>query len=440
MQNNTIVSQATPFGYSSVAVVRLSGDRSFSLAKKVSKTNNQVAHLQTTLLPVYGKAGKKIDMAVFTFFKGPKSYTGEDVVEISCHGNPMIVELLIENLVCLGARIAEPGEYTKRAYLNGKVSLSQAESVALLISSRSETAIYQNNKNIEGGTSSVVTKIKKGLLRALSTLEYELDVSEQEETTEQSIDEVVKLLNNNYLLIKGLLDSFKAGTAYTQGFRVVIIGKPNVGKSTLMNAITGLNRSITTSAPGTTRDTITSDLTLSGYPITLVDTAGLRETTDKTEAEGIQRTKDEIARSDLVLSVYTKDEEAVDYIEDRLHFTILNKVDIQKPKNIKKSTVCISALKGTGMDHLFSKLEESLSGLVSYSGDTFINTERQRVSANKCSKSIKDSLAELSGNQTNIEIAAHHTRGAINHIDSFLGKTTTDDILEKVFSDFCVGK
>ncbi len=440
MMNHTIVSQATPFGYSSVAVVRLSGGLSFSLAKKITKSSRLGAHLQTTLLSVYGKNNKKIDKAIFTFFKGPRSYTGEDVVEISCHGNPMIVELLIDNLVCLGARIAEPGEYTKRAYLNGKISLSQAESVALLISSRSETAIYQNNKNIEGGASSLVKKIKDGLLRALSALEYELDVSENDETTRNTVSNVVKLLKNNSLFINDLLGSFRAGTAYSKGLRVVIVGRPNVGKSTLMNAITGLSRSIVAPTPGTTRDTITRDLVLSGYPITMIDTAGLRETTDSTEAEGIQRAHQEVARSDVVLSLYTHDTEPADYIEDKKQILILNKVDLRKPRHVDESTICVSALKGEGVSEVVSALENSLSRTTSYSGDVFINTERQKGSTVDCSNSINEALLALSEDHTNIEIAAHQIRQAVGSLDSFLGKTTTDDILDEVFSSFCVGK
>ena len=440
MENQTIVSQATPLGHSSIAVVRLSGDLSFAIGNKLANSKKPRKHLETVLLPIFDSVGRGIDSGVYTFFKNPASYTGEDVVEISCYGNPVVVRMVLDHSISLGARLAEPGEYTKRAFLNGKMSLSQAESVGALIAAKSENAIYHNNKNIEGASSKRVKEIKKNLVGALSTLEYELDISEEDKITKNSIDNILKLLKNSRMECSKLLGSFGSGVAFSSGFRVVIVGRPNVGKSTLMNALTGLNRSIVNPNEGTTRDTITHELTLGGYPITVVDTAGVRVGSDSVEAEGVKRTALETARADIVLSVYTKISEPVENIEDKKQILVYNKHDLHKNKKPNKSEICISALNGSGLDKLTKALTDTLLNITSFSGDVFINTERQRQSVAHCKASIARSLGPLSTKPLNIEVAAHELKDAIGSLDSFLGKTTNDEILEEVFSSFCVGK
>tara|TARA_S200000501_G_scaffold251838_1_gene235989 strand:- start:195 stop:1517 length:1323 start_codon:yes stop_codon:yes gene_type:complete len=440
METHTIVSQATPMGRSSVAVIRLSGRRSFEIANRLSGTKTKRRHHEVVLLPIKDKKKRKIDSGVFTFFSKPRSYTGEEVVEVSCHGNPFIVKMIIEHSVSLGARIAEPGEYTKRAFLNGKMSLSQAESVALLISSRSEDSAYQNNKNIEDGASQKVRKIKRGLLEVLSMVEYELDVSEDYNTTKQTAIKVSKIIKNNILSCKDLLDSFDVGTAYSNGFRVVIVGRPNVGKSTLMNAVLGQGRSIVSSQAGTTRDSIAHDVIIGGFPVTLVDTAGLRDATNEIEAEGIKRTLDEVGRSDVVLSLFTKDIQPVENIELKNKIDVFTKADLHTTKNQSSSSVSISSITGTGLKKLNGLIKENLSGSNLYSGDVFINTERQRNAIASCRASLNRAIKEITQTPPIFEIAAHEARTAIDSLDSFLGTTTTDEILDGVFSSFCVGK
>ena len=440
MENQTIVSQATPFGYSSIAVIRLSGEHAFLFASGLANISTPRKHLESVLLPIFDEGGKRIDSGIFTFFKNPRSYTGEDVVEISCHGNPLIVKMILNHSLFLGARLAEPGEYTKRAFLNGKMSLSQAESVGALISSKSKNAIYYNNKNIEGASTESINTIKEGLISALSAIEYELDISEEEDTLHKTVSNVVKILNNNNLLCRSLISSFDAGVAYSSGFRVVIIGRPNVGKSTLMNALVGLNRSIVSDAAGTTRDTVTHDLIIDGYPITMIDTAGVREVYDNIEAEGVQRTTCEMGRADIVLSLYSHDTKPVDNIDVKKQINVYNKADLHKNKKLSGSDICISALHGTGLEKLNKALVAALLDVGSFSGDVFINTERQKQSVVSCESSILKSLALLKKENPVVEIVAYEIKTAIGSLDSFLGKTTTDDILNKVFSSFCVGK
>ena len=440
METQTIVSQATPMGRSSIAVIRLSGKQSFEIANKLSGTKSKRRHHDVVLLPIRDKKGRQIDSGVFTFFSEPRSYTGEEVVEVSCHGNPFIVKMIIEHSVSLGSRIAEPGEYTKRAFLNGKMSLSQAESVGLLISSRSADSAYQNNKNIEGGASERVRKIRQGLLETLSMIEYELDVSEDYNTTKQTAIKTSKLLKNNILHCKYLLDSFDAGTAYTSGFRVVIVGKPNVGKSTLMNAMLGQGRSIVSDQAGTTRDSIAHDITIGGFPVTLIDTAGLRGATNEIEAEGIKRTLDEVGRADVVLSLFTRDIQPVENIELKNRINVFTKADLHTPKNQNSSSIAVSSVTGKGLKKLNELIKENLLRSTLYSGDAFINTERQRNAIASCHSSLGRALKETSLTPPIFEIAAHEARTAIDSLDSFLGTTTTDEILDGVFSSFCVGK
>ena len=440
MKNHTIVSLATPFGYSSIAVIRLSGSLSFFIALKLSRYKKKPKHLLTKVLSVFSDSGKKIDKCVFTFFKGPVSYTGEDVVEISCHGNPTIAQMIINRSVDLGASLAEPGEYTKRAFLNGKMSLSQAESVALLISSRSKKAVYSNSRNIEGASAKKIKEIKNDLLSALSILEYELDVSEDDHLTKQSILKSDKTLKNNCLELSSLCDSYALGSAYNNGFRVVIVGQPNVGKSTLMNALLGLNRSITSKTPGTTRDTITQSIVLGGCPITLVDTAGFRKSKDLVEQEGVRRGELETEKADLVLSVFCQGTEPIENNELRKQIMVYNKIDKHKEKLKKGDVVLVSALKNKGIKKLLSKIQLSLFKPSEHTGDLLINTERQ-LQAIKTSLGHNQKAIKLLKQKTVlIELVSHETRKAIDSLDVFLGKSTTDDILDQVFSNFCVGK
>ena len=427
-------------GQSSVAVIRISGPSSFSIAKRLTGTKKNRAHHEVALLLIKNNEGASLDRGLFTFFISPNSYTGEDIVEISCHGNQLVVGIIISRCIQLGARIAEPGEYTKRAFLNNKVSLSQAESVGALISSKSEEAIIQNLKNIEGGSSKTVVSIKNSLVKALSNIEHELDVSEYELFDDGIIKETVKLIENNILDCMKLLDSFAAGTAYSSGFRVVIVGRPNVGKSTLMNALVGINKSITSSKPGTTRDVVTHEVTLDGLPVTLLDTAGIRETKNEIEAEGVSRAAEEIDRASAVVSLFCHNIEPVVNIDLMNQISVFTKCDLRKSLGSFPADISVSAKTGSGIEELKGLITKTLVGSVSHSGDVFINTERQRQSVLNCRQALLSSIKPLKNKQPLFEITAHELRVAIDCLSSFLGETTTDDILDSVFSNFCVGK
>ena len=439
MSPDTIVALATPVGRSSISVVRLSGPRSLILAKKLSRSKTVFSHRQAVFLPIYIENFEKIDNAIYTFYRSPASYTGEDIIEVCCHGNPVIVGSVIDRLCYYGARLADPGEYTKRAFINGKIDLVQAESVGLLISARSKDAAKHQSKNLSGGLSKTISLIRDDLLVSLSSLEYEFDISENDTGVDNFLRKSLKIINNNILLVKDLLRSYVRSKAYQQGDRVVICGQTNAGKSTLMNALLDVNRSITSDIPGTTRDTITSDQVVGGVPITLVDTAGLRDPQTPIEKDGIARTWKEISRADLIISVHSVDTQRIDYNNNTECLYVYNKVDMGGGSGDFDS-LSVSALRGDGISGLWKKIEEIVLSL-SYTGsDIFINTARQKDSLRLCLDSMMRTKKALKNGAHELELAAFELRDAINSLDLFLGKVTSDDILEKVFTNFCVGK
>tara|TARA_B100000575_G_C23058240_1_gene609240 strand:- start:66 stop:1256 length:1191 start_codon:yes stop_codon:yes gene_type:complete len=396
--------------------------------------------MKATLLPIYDHKGTRVDRGIFIYYKAPKSYTGEDVVEISCHGNPLICKTIINTAKHHGLRIAEPGEYTKRAFLNGKLSLSQAESVSLLISSRTKEALKINMQNLGGKNEERVVELKEQLIDTLSLLEYELDVSEGENTTKKTKSMALKMLKNISLTIKQMVFSYRVSSVYNNGLKIAIVGKPNVGKSTLMNAISKKDRSIVSPRPGTTRDVVSVEIVLFGLPITLIDTAGIRDAEDEIEKEGVSRSVKETTGSNLVLSVFTSNTQPVENIEFRNKILVYNKADLKKNNSRYKEAISVSALKEKGIEKLLKKIQSTLLETVNYSGDVIVNTQRQSYAISKCLTFINKSSSLLKEDFPHFELVAQDLRDAINCLDLFLGKTTSDDILNNVFSSFCVGK
>ena len=453
MLGDTIVARATPRGFSSVSIIRLSGSKSTSLSKKITEPNLSnklpkkegvdnwgVSVRRATLLPVYLDDNIKIDDAVFTYFKEPESYTGEDVVEISCHGNPHITDSIINRLCELGARVAEPGEYTKRAFLSGKIDLVQAESIGLLISSRSSMIAKKQSLILEGSLSTLIENLRKSLLKTLAELEFEFDISENDILRTGLRRETVKSLKNNNLSIYNLLETYSEGRVYKEGVRVVLCGQPNAGKSTLMNALLGEERSIISPTPGTTRDTVTSDLNLGGIPITLIDTAGIDRPRGTIEAEGIARTKKEIVNADIVIYVFSGDTKLVDFIEDRKSLVVFNKIDKFPKLDLPHVSCSVSAINGKGIKNLKSLIEKRVSQITGESNDVFLNTLRQKRSLVHCSDFLEKAKRNIQPPSPLYELAAADIRSAIDCLEVFLGKTTSEEVLAEVFSGFCVGK
>jgi tRNA modification GTPase len=440
MSSDTIVALSTPVGRSSISVIRLSGEMSIKLANNLSRSKEPFVDRQAIFLPIYIESSEIIDEAIYTFFKAPASYTGEDIIEISCHGNPVIVGSVLDRLCHLGARMASPGEYTKRAFINGKMDLVQAESVGLLISAKSKDSAKHQMKNLSGALSRNISKIRDDLLFCLSELEYEFDVSENDTSIDDFLNKTLKLINNNIIVVGDLLGSYVKSRAYQRGIRVVICGETNAGKSTLMNALLGSNRSITSETAGTTRDTVTSDMVVGGVPITMVDTAGLRDPETPVEEDGVSRARVEISRSDLIISVYSCDTQRIDYKDDTPCLYVYNKVDIGHPRRGDKDAFPVSALCGSGIPGLWKKIEKTVLSISHTGSDVLVNTARQKESLRLCLDSMVNTKTCIENGSHELELAAFELKSAINSMDTFLGKITSQDVLEVVFSNFCVGK
>ena len=439
MSVSTIVSQSTPSGFSAIAVVRLSGNKATKIAAKLSNKKSILKHKKAALRSVFIKK-RLVDEALFTAFLSPHSYTGEDIVEISCHGNLHVCEAIITETIRLGARIAEPGEYTKRAFLNGKLNLLQAESVSLLINARSLEAVKQQTKNLSGGVTEKIMQIKKTLLSVLSFMEYELDVSEDPFLQKESVEHIKTNLKKCLETTVSMTETFNRGSALSNGVKVAFVGKPNVGKSTLVNKILGVEKSITSNTPGTTRDLVSTETAIGGLPVTLVDTAGIHSAKNQIEKEGIKRSFEEIKTADLVISLFCFESEIVDIKELKDQIFVYNKTDITPYKGNKKDVFSVSATKGTGVDCLVQNIEKRIGGARVNAAESLLTTIRQKEAMLEVSLCLSRSLELFVNNNQTIELPAQEIKNAIGNIDLFTGKTTTNDILDRVFSTFCVGK
>ena len=336
--DDTIVAAATPYGYGGIAVVRLSGGAAESITQNICRCTAKFKDRHATVVTLYGSNKEPFDDAVVTFYKHPNSYTGEDIVEFSCHGSPTIVEKIIELAMNLGARTAEPGEFTHRAFINGKLDLVQAESVAAVISGQGEKSIQLNHRVLSGELSKKITSIKKSIIDALSYVEFELDVSE-DDLVPDAVRRVKQIISLALSEMSLLAESFREGRLLNRGASVVITGPPNVGKSTLFNALLNENRTIVSAVPGTTRDVVDASVVYGGISIMLTDTAGIRNSNEEIESEGIRRATEKIKNADVVLSLFDVNEFEL-YTKKGLNgsfLPVLNKCDLYNQQQINKA-------------------------------------------------------------------------------------------------------
>ena len=438
---DTIVAPATPFGVGGVSVVRLSGLGAVRIASLLTK-HPKLQNRQAVYLSLHDKTGSSFERGVLTFFKSPASYTGEDVVEISCHGNPLLVQKIVDICCAFGARIADPGEFTLRAFLNGKIDLIQAESVSGIIHAQSIEAAALNHNVLSGKLSEQFNFIQNNIIEILSHVEYVLDVSE-EDLPKDYFTKLNKMFPGVLSTLKKLRDSYKIGKLLTDGALVVIAGEPNVGKSTLLNALSESNRAITAPSPGTTRDSIEVRLVLDGVPLRMVDTAGIRSSKNSIEAEGVHRTKKLLSKADLALIVIDPDTEMNPVLIRSLscpYITVYNKADIKRPTVLNDDVKYISALTGAGIKNLKSSLRSQLGTEGVSTKLLALTTARQFHSIKKCHEAIVAAHHLLSDDVSELELGSFELRSALNALDVVLGKTTPDDILDNVFGAFCVGK
>ena len=438
ISGDTIVAQATPFGHSGVALVRLSGQASVKIVEKLtggSPLKNRVSTFSKILSP----NNDVIDRALITCFRAPASYTGENVVEITPHGNPAIIENIIETICIYGGRIADPGEFTKRAFINGKLDLIQVEAVAALINSKSKESALAQQQIASGALSKKINDIKDILVSTLALVENEIDISE-ELMGEQTVANVKTNLMKTGDLIEGLLETYKLGKMLFEGLDVIIAGETNVGKSTLFNALVKKDVSIVNQEPGTTRNLIEAELLIGGAVIRVVDTAGARKTKNPVEKEGLDRAKKRSKKADLVLHLTDDPAKAMTIKKTRKTLIVLTKSDLRKNVGEKNNIIHISAKTGLGMGALLDKIKKSLGTTGLSTDTTYLSTLRQKRALSLCGKPLERAISSVGVDPVDLSTLAFDIREALNQIDSILGKTTADEILNTIFTSFCVGK
>jgi len=450
--NDIIAAVATPPGRSALAMVRISGAGSVALAAGMIEALGKVDPKQSrTILYDFllDDDGQPLDEVTAIPYFSPKSYTAEEMVEIICHGGFAAARTILDRLIKCGARLAEPGEFTRRAFINGRISLSQAEAVAAAIEAKSELALKAAARNLRGELYAKIDSIRIELRDLLSLIEAEIDFSD-DEIDKTPMETVASTILEQFEIAGGILKSYDFGRGLNQGYRIAIVGRANVGKSSLMNALLKRERAIVTDIPGTTRDTLTEWIEIDGFPVLLTDTAGLRDSGDTVEKIGQERTKKEIDESDLVLvmldsSTGITDEDLAIFkaIENKRIFTVVNKSDLKPECDLSRlpttETMSISALKGAGLDDLKSRIGKMLS-IDDFSLDTaLLATERQHDAMGKVCRALSDALTEMESGATE-EVLAAFIRETLDYLGELVGETTNDDILNNIFDRFCIGK
>ena len=453
--SDTIAALSTPLAPGGIGVIRISGDSAIEIADKVVKTTSGKP---LSALKGYSAAHAKaysgdelLDECVALVFRAPKSYTGEDTVEISCHGGVYVTSRVLRAVLVAGARPAEGGEFTKRAFLNGKMDLSEAEAVMSLISARGEGGMKAALTALDGALSKKIDAYCNVLVSAAANMAAWVDYPD-DEIPDLDFDVLSESLNEVYNGLEALLCRFDAGKAITDGVDTAIVGKPNVGKSALMNMLSGFRRSIVTDIAGTTRDIVEETVRVGRVILNLADTAGIRESEDTVESIGVEMAKERIERAGLVLAVFDvsreldeSDEEILELCKNRQVIGIINKTDLSQKADIEKiqnalgEVIFISALKGDGERELSEAIERALGTDKIDTSQAMLTTERQRRSAEKALASIKEAIDAVAMGMT-MDAINVCIDSAIEDLLELTGKKAREAVVDEVFSRFCVGK
>lgn len=456
--DDTIAAIATAPGEGGIGIVRISGEKSLEVAQSIfkSKSGKMIKDYNTRTL-IYGKivdGEKVIDEVLVAYMKGPNSYTAEDVIEINCHGGFISVKKILELILSKGVRIADAGEFTKRAFLNGRIDLSQAEAIIDVIKSKTDMAHEVAQNQLEGSLAKKIKDLRMNVTEVLAHLEVSIDFAEEdvEEITYQTLEEKSLELRNE---IKKLYDTAESGKILRDGLKTVIVGKPNVGKSSLLNSILGENRAIVTDIAGTTRDVIEEFVNIKGIPLKIVDTAGIRETEDVVEKIGVEKSRESFSTADLVIMVLDasrklseEDMEILESIKNKKTIVLLNKVDLEAQIELEKikefvssdDIIEISALKNQGIEELQDKIESMVyQGSVKNSSNLMITNSRHKDALFKAYESITDAISAIEQRMPYdfIEVDFKNIWDYLGYIN---GDTVREDLLDTIFANFCIGK
>ncbi|KXS44072.1 MAG: tRNA modification GTPase [Candidatus Frackibacter sp. T328-2] len=459
---DTIAAISTAIGEGGIGIVRVSGPEAISTINKIFKGYGQTdkdlnevdtytAHYGHIINP---KDEQIIDEVICLVMKAPKTYTKEDVVEIDCHGGSIPLQKILDLVLKNGARLAEPGEFTKRAFLNGRIDLSQAEAVMDVINSKTEAGLEAAMDQLEGGLSSQIEEIKHKLLGLLAHLEASIDFPE-DEIEDFNSDEIDSRVEEIIEQIEGLLDTSKRGRIIKEGIRTAIIGKPNVGKSSLLNALLRENRAIVTDVPGTTRDVIEEVINIDGIPLKIMDTAGIRETEDEVEKIGVERSEKFLKQADLVLLVLDahrgiteEDRRIINLVDEKETVVVVNKTDLESNLNLgelKKKfenvqVVETSAVEGIGISELEDLISEMVfAGEVKANEQTLITNLRHKEALEAAYDSILN-VKETVKQGLPADFVTIDLKTTLEELGKITGDTLGEDIIDRIFADFCLGK
>lgn len=459
-ENDTIAAISTAPGEGGIGIVRISGVDAIDILDKIfiSKKGRSTKDFASYTMR-YGhildfNSREIIDEVIVSYMKSPNTYTREDVVEIYCHGGAVPVKRIMESVLLAGARLAEPGEFTKRAFLNGRIDLSQAEAVIDLIRSKTDKSSEAALKQLSGSLSKKLGTIRTRLIDIMSHIEASIDFPE-DDVDEVLYDSLGKELVGIENEIDEMIRSADTGKILREGLNTVIIGKPNVGKSSLLNALLEENRAIVTDIPGTTRDIIEETLNIRGIPINIIDTAGIRETRDEVERIGVERTREYYRKADLCIFILDsgdrltrEDEEIFSLVKDKKCIVLINKVDLpscidrERVKELAKGkkVLDISIKEGTGLESLKDEIVNMVyKGGIEISSDMMVTNVRHKDLLIKARRALAGSIEGIQGNVP-LDLVSIDVRQCLEHIGEITGETVQEDIIDRIFSQFCIGK
>jgi tRNA modification GTPase len=445
MYQDTIAAISTPLGEGGIGIVRLSGSEARPIAERIFR--GRLAHRRLNYGHIIDpESSEVVDEALVCYMAAPYTYTREDVVEINCHGGPLPLQRILQLVLRYGARLAHPGEFTLRAFLNGRIDLVQAESVLDIVRARTQASLRLAMQGLEGRLSAAIKAIRSQMMSVLAYLTARIDFPEDEIESQDIVQPLEEALQS----LQELIATADSGIVYRHGVRTAIVGRPNVGKSSLLNRLLGQDRSIVTPIPGTTRDTIEEVVNLKGVPFILVDTAGIIHSKDLVESLGVERSRRAIEQADLVLlvidtsePVMEADREIIDLIGDKAALVVANKCDLPQRAELEElpwEKVFTSALSGEGLAHLEERMVNlALGGKVFVSDTLVVNNPRHKSALERAEKNLSQALLSINSGIPDDFITIDLT-AALNALGEITGETVQEELLETIFSNFCVGK